>query len=129
MKRIFAAILFEDKNYLAFVDICPVNEGHTLIIPKKHYVLVEEMEEQAYMQLFVIGRQLAHQIKTNIPPTTAINYLIADGKDAGQEIHHVHLHIIPRFPKDGFGFKFGPKYGKLLTEKERTLIAEKISKK
>ncbi|MFQ6126680.1 MAG: HIT family protein [Candidatus Heimdallarchaeota archaeon] len=125
-KQSEAAILYEDDEVIAFLDIMPVNEGHCLVIPKTHHKLVEEMNEKTYLKMFSVGRSLLVKIKETLPETTAFNYLLADGKDAGQEIFHVHLHIIPRKPNDGFGFKFGPNYGKKLSLEEKTRIAAKI---
>jgi len=84
------------------------------------------MDEKVYLKMFTVGRSLLKKIKAVLPETSAFNYLIANGKDAGQEIYHVHLHIIPRKLNDGFGFKFGPDYGKKLSLKERNRIASKI---
>ena len=128
-KQSEAAILYEDEDVLAFLDIMPVNRGHSLVIPKTHYEVVEEMDEKIYLKLFSVGRSLLNKIKEALPETTAFNYLIANGKDAGQEIFHVHLHIIPRKPNDGFGFKFGPNYGKKISFEERNRIAAKITGK
>jgi histidine triad (HIT) family protein len=52
-KEVFAAILYEDEDVIAFMDIKPINPGHALIIPKKHAVLVEELEEELYLKLFL----------------------------------------------------------------------------
>lgn len=120
------AILYEDKEVMAIIDIMPINEGHCLVFPKTHYELVEEMDQMAYLKLFSVGRMLLEQIKKNLPETTAFNYFIANGEDAGQEVFHVHLHIIPRKPNDGFGFKFGSNYGKILSLEDRGQIAAKI---
>lgn len=126
-KEAFAAILYEDDEILSFMDIRPINEGHALIIPKKHAVLVEELDNELYLKLFTIARKIAKKIKKKIPETTAINYFIADGKDAGQEVLHVHLHVIPRKPNDGFCFTFDEEYyNRLLSEKEREKVRNKI---
>ena len=83
--------------------LSPINEGHALVIPKKHTVSVEDLDNELYLKLFPIARKIAKRIKEEIPETTAINYFIADGEDAGQEVFHVHLHVIPRKSNDGFG--------------------------
>lgn len=126
-KEAFAAVLYEDEDILAFMDIKPINEGHALIITKKHVTLVEELEENLYLKLFPIARKIANRIKEKIPETTAINYFIADGKDAGQEVFHVHLHVIPRRPNDGFKFSFEPSYyDRLLSQEEREKVKNKL---
>lgn len=126
-KREFAAILYEDEDVIAFMDIKPINEGHALVIPKKHVELIEELDEDLYLKLFPIARKIACRIKEKIPETTAINYFVADGKDAGQEIFHIHLHVIPRKPNDGFKFIFEPSYyDRLLSEEEREKVKNKL---
>ena len=126
-KEAFAAVLYEDDDVMAIMDIQPINEGHALIIPKKHAVLVEEMEEELYLKLFPVARNIAALIKEKIPETTAINYFIADGEDAGQEVFHVHLHVIPRKPNDGFKFVFDEEYyNRILSEKEREEVKNKL---
>ena len=126
-KEVFAAVLFEDDDIMAFMDIKPINEGHSLVITKKHAVLVDELEEELYLKLFPIGRKIAKKIKEVFPETKGIMYFIADGEHAGQEVPHVHLHIIPRKPNDGFDFTFDPAYyDRLLTVDERTKVKDKL---
>ena len=104
-KKEFAAILYENDDIIAFIDIHPVNPGHILIVPKKHAELVHDLDKETFLKLFPLAYKIAKRIKEVYPETTAFNYLIADGVDAGQEIPHVHLHVIPRKPDDGFSFK------------------------
>ncbi|MBD3190257.1 MAG: HIT domain-containing protein [Candidatus Heimdallarchaeota archaeon] len=125
-KEVFAAVLYEDRELVAFLDIKPINEGHTLVVPKNHWKLVEEMDSETYLKMFEIGRRLMGKIKKKLPGITAFNLLIANGEDAGQEIFHVHLHIIPRKPADEFGFTFSQNYGKKLSKQERINIQQKI---
>ncbi len=126
-KEEFAAILYEDDDIIAFMDIQPINEGHSLIVTKKHAVLCDELEEELYLKMFPIARKIAIKIKKELPETKAIMYFIADGEYAGQEVPHVHLHVIPRKPNDGFDFIFDPGYyERLLTEDERIQIRDKL---
>ncbi|NHK32504.1 MAG: HIT family protein [Asgard group archaeon] len=126
-KEEFAAVLYEDDDIIAFIDIKPINEGHALIVPKKHSILVEELEEKLYLKMFPVARKIASKIKEKFPDTKAIMYFIADGEYAGQEVPHVHLHVIPRKPNDGFDFTFDPAYyDRLLTEEERTKVKNKL---
>jgi histidine triad (HIT) family protein len=126
-KEEFAAVLYEDDDIMAFMDIKPINEGHSLVITKKHAVLVDELAEELYLKLFHVGRRIAMKIKEIFPETKGIMYFIADGEHAGQEVPHVHLHIIPRKPNDGFDFTFDPAYyDRLLTEEERSVVKDKL---
>jgi histidine triad (HIT) family protein len=127
-KEAYAAILYEDDEIMAFLDIKPINPGHTLIIPKQHAKFVEELDEALFLKLFPIARKIAARIREKLPKTTAINYFIADGKDAGQEVFHVHLHVIPRKPNDGFKFVFDEEYyNRLLSENEREKMKKRLA--
>ena len=123
-----AAILYEDQYVIAFLDIQPINEGHTLVIPKIHVEFLDELTDSIAQTIFVVGKQLMVKIKNNLEGITGFNFILANGKDAGQEVPHVHLHVIPRKPNDGFGYKFGPNYGKQLSLEERLAIAKRILK-
>ena len=126
-KKLHAGILYEDDKVMAFLDIRPVNEGHTLIIPKDHYETIDLVNDEAvYNKLFMTGKKIQLLLKEKLDNITGFNYLIANGRDAGQEVFHVHLHIIPRKTNDGFGFKFGPNYGILLSEKEKDELTKKL---
>jgi len=117
-KKAPAGILFENDLVMAFLDIRPVNIGHTLIIPKIHVQTIDQLDsEDVFSELFNVGKKI-HKLLKKLPGVTGFNYLIANGVDAGQEVFHVHLHIIPRKPNDGFGYKFGPNFGKILTQEE-----------
>lgn len=126
-KEEFAAILYEDEDVIAFMDIRPVNEGHTLIILKKHANYISDLSEEDFLKLFPIGYRILKRIKEVYPEITDFNFLIADGEDAGQEIPHVHLHVIPRKRKDGFGFKLPFGFLKrLISEEERIRVKDKL---
>ena len=126
-KEAHAGILFEYDHVISFLDIRPVNTGHTLIIPKKHYATVEEIDSEAtYTELFSVGKKILILLKKKFPDSTGFNYLIANGEDAGQEVFHVHLLIFPRKSNDGFGFKFGPNFGITLTKDEISQLSQFI---
>jgi len=110
--------LYEDDKIKVFLDINPVSRGHSLYIPKKHYKTIDEIpnEEMDFIQ------QLPTIVKKIKEATdaTGINILQSNGKDAGQEIPHVHFHIIPRYPNDGI-IKF-PKQNKLEDSEAKKII-------
>ena len=92
-KEIPAKILYEDDDTVSFLDAFPVAKGHTLVIPKKHFSQIQDMPENVNQKLF----DTVHKI---IPKTDSVKgstlVLIHNGKESGQEIMHVHIHLIPR---------------------------------
>lgn len=119
--------LYEDENILAFMDIQPVNPGHLLIIPKKHAEFVSEVDDNVFGKMNVIAKNLNTAIRKSGLKAEGVNFFLADGKAAGQEVSHVHLHIFPRFKNDGFGLKFPENYRKKIPPvSELKINAEKI---
>jgi histidine triad (HIT) family protein len=92
-------IIYENDKVLAFLDIFPILEGHTIVIPKKHYKNLEDIKETDLMELFRAVRLLAVHIhkKLNIE---GYNILQNNFEAAGQVINHIHVHIIPRMVDD-----------------------------
>ena len=101
-----ASIVFRDQKCCAFLDIQPANPGHVLIIPLQHVAHMSEIDEETGAHIFRIGMRIAEAVRRSEIQCEGINFHLADGAAAGQEIFHVHLHIIPRIRNDGFGFKF-----------------------
>ena len=92
--------IYEDANTLAFLDINPLTKGHTLLIPKKHVTLIEELNTNESITLLKTITKIISKVNkgTNTQSSTiAIN----NGKESGQEIPHTHIHIIPRSAGDG----------------------------
>ena len=121
-----ASIIHEDDHLIAFMDIQPVNPGHILLIPKVHKELIAELDEDLTCRMFNIAAKINLAIRKSDIPSEGINYFLADGEAAGQEVFHTHLHIFPRFGNDGFGFRFPENYSKLPERKELDEICENI---
>ena len=121
-----ASIIYEDKYLLAFMDIQPVNKGHVLIISRQHKELIFELDDIILSRMFVLAKNINIAIRKSGIKAEGINLFLADGKSAGQEVMHVHLHIIPRFLNDGFGFIFPEEYEKRPQRNELDIISEKI---
>ncbi|MDD5071211.1 MAG: HIT family protein [Patescibacteria group bacterium] len=92
--------VYEDKDTLAFLDIAPVNPGHTLIVPKKHYANIEEIPEGESAEVMAAIKKVGKAMKDGLG---AEGYNVMENNDpvAGQIIPHLHFHIIPRKPGDG----------------------------
>ena len=92
--------VYEDDDVLAFMDINPIHKGHVLVIPKKHAEIILDLDDEILQKVIVIVKKLSKPI---VKATGADGFNVAqsNGRDAGQEIDHVHFHIIPRFKDDG----------------------------
>ena len=95
--------VYEDENFLAFLDISQATKGHTLVVPKKHYANIFEMPKDS--AIFSIVTKLAKAIKeaTN---AEGVNILNNNGAAAGQTVEHFHIHIIPRYKDDKIVLSF-----------------------
>jgi len=96
-REIPAQIIYEDKKHLAFLDITPFEKGHTLVIPKLPYKTIMQMSENEYLELQKIVLKIAKHLEKELG--CSINIWQNNGKLAGQEIDHVHVHIVPRKEK------------------------------
>ena len=120
--------IYEDKSFISFLDISPANKGHALVLPKKHYTTALDMPENEFKEMAKIGQKITSAIMLAIKPG-GINMLINNGKPAGQEVDHVHLHIMPRYSSDDFKIRWTHKeYAENELEKYAKNIKEKINK-
>ncbi len=122
-REIPADIVYEDENCLAFLDITPINPGHVLLIPKKHYENLYDLPDKELTRLAPIIKKLAIAIKKGIN-AEGINIGMNNERPAGQLISHAHFHIMPRFSNDGYHHWHGKPY----YEDESSQTAEKIKK-
>jgi len=97
-----AHVVYEDKRALAFLDINPSASGHTLIIPKAHVARVEDLSEEDARALFAALHELVGRVQGAVgAPASTIG--INNGRESGQEVPHVHIHVIPRRAGDRGG--------------------------
>ncbi|MGB9622841.1 MAG: HIT family protein [Candidatus Bathyarchaeia archaeon] len=87
--------VYEDEKVLAFLDIHPSALGHTLIIPKTHEAQIERLSEEDARQLFTVLHKLIDKIQ-RVAGAGSSTIGINNGPDSGQEVPHVHIHVIPR---------------------------------
>lgn len=97
--------VYEDTDFLAFLDISQAEVGHTLVVPKKHFDNFLEMDDKTAEKLIVLVKKLALKIK-DATKASGINILNNNGAAAGQSVNHVHFHIIPRYENDDLVMKF-----------------------
>ncbi|HFH9840376.1 TPA: HIT family protein [Streptococcus suis] len=101
-----ASKVYEDDHVLAFLDITQVTKGHTLVIPKKHYRNVLDMDAEAAGKVFSVVPVLARQLKEKLG-ASGLNIVNNNEEAAGQTVFHTHIHLLPRFDKnDGLDIQF-----------------------
>ena len=118
--------VYEDEICLAFMDIQPVNPGHVLVVPKLHFEDLSDLPVNVGAHLFQLAQGIALTLPKTMLKSEGVDLFLAHGEAAGQEILHVHLHVIPRYEGDGFGFRFGPNYSNLPERSELDAIASQI---
>jgi len=123
-REIPADIIYEDDALLAFLDINPVNYGHTLIIPKKPAVNILDVEEDVLSNMMTLAKRVSKAlVETSL--ADGVNVVTNAGEEAGQEVFHIHLHVIPRLKEDGKGGKFNHEN---ITAAKQIDTAEKLKK-
>ncbi len=89
-----ASVVYEDEKVIAFMSIQPINVGHTLVVPKKHYENIYEIPEEEVAYLYRIVKKLSHAVQKAVN-ADGIRLIQNNGATAGQVIFHLHVHIIP----------------------------------
>jgi histidine triad (HIT) family protein len=126
--KILAKIVMQNDRAIALLDAFPLAVGHTLVISRSHYAKIQDMGEQDAMAIFEIAWKVAGAVEAG-SQVDASTIAIHNGSEAGQEIPHVHVHIVPRKSGDGAGaihsmFKNRPKLG----PQEMDLLRDKIAR-
>ncbi len=95
-----AARILETPRVLAFLDIAPVNYGHTLVIPKGHYPNLLDLPDDLWLEMGQACRRVAQALRTALE-AQGFNLGMNNFEAAGQEVFHAHVHVIPRYFTDG----------------------------
>ncbi|MCL1862237.1 MAG: HIT family protein [Defluviitaleaceae bacterium] len=95
--------IYEDNTFLVILDIFAATKGHALILPKRHATNLYELNEGESAELIPLAKKIAEKISNTLNPD-GLNILQNNGKAAGQEVFHYHMHIIPRYNDDGIKF-------------------------
>ncbi len=104
-----ASFTHQDDSVVAFMDIQPITHGHMLVVPREHAVLMKDVNETAAMRAFWVARRMA-AIARHTLGASGVNLIVMDGEAAFQDVPHFHVHVIPRYPGDGFGLTFPKSY-------------------
>lgn len=114
--------IFENEHVLAFLDIGPVSDGHTLVIPKEHWDQLDQTPPEVMSHIAKVLPMLSAAVQKAVN-AEGYNVLCNNGHVAGQLVEHVHFHIIPRHTNDGV-FNRWPSYH--YSDNKAARIAEKI---
>jgi histidine triad (HIT) family protein len=120
-KQAPSSLLYEDDVVMAFLDIRPLNMGHSLVIPKAHYVDIFETPDRELAEIHQASKKLAAAIK-KATHADGISIIQQNGAAAGQDIFHLHVHIVPRFAGQTL-----PRFSELKVV-ERSLLDEMAQK-
>lgn len=92
--------VYENDKVYAFLDIGPVNKGHSLVIPKEHHVNVDDIPEELFKDMAAAVKKVSIAVKKAVG-ADGISLGMSNGEYAGQVVMHAHIHIMPRFMGDG----------------------------
>jgi histidine triad (HIT) family protein len=120
-----ASFTYEDDSVVAFMDVQPITRGHMLVVPREHAVLMSDLNETVAMRSFRVARKLSSIARSSLG-ASGVNLFVADGEVAFQDVPHFHVHVIPRYPNDGFGLTFPERYDKPPSRAELETIAEAV---
>jgi len=121
-----ASVVREDASTLAFMDIQPMNKGHVLVIPKAHAEYIEDLPPEAVGPILEAAREVSRALRTSGIRCEAVSLYLANGKEAGQEVFHAHMHVIPRWRGDGLGLRVRPDRGRVADRTELDTLAARI---
>lgn len=124
-KEIGSNILYEDDDFQVILDSSPATKGHGILIPKKHFKDLFDMDIETSSKLFPLVLKVAKVMKDELK-CTGFNLLQNNGSDAGQTVFHFHLHLIPRYTDDNVDFRWKTTD---YEDGEAARIAEEISTK
>lgn len=119
-KKLPSYPIFENENVIAILDIDPINEGHVLVIPKKHVNAIDELPTEMFMEAMVLAQKIVKALKECYH---ADGYSIMQNGGQFCDFGHCHIHIFPRYVNDGFSWNYSDEEFKCSEE-----IAEKIKK-
>ena len=120
-----STIVYEDDQVIVFMDIAPIIKGHALVASKEHYDPVTATPDDVLAKLHQVAKRIAGA-QMNGLGADGVNIMQNNGKAAGQEVPHIHVHVIPRFNGDGHHWNWNA--GKYEDMDEMTELAGKMQK-
>jgi len=100
--KVKAEVVFESADAMAFLDKYPVARGHVVVIPKKHAATLTELPDELVGGFFLAVKSVMSKVIAALHPL-AMNIGWNHGRDAGQHVFHLHVHVLPRYSPGGYG--------------------------
>lgn len=120
-----ASFVYEDDLAVALLDLHPIHAGHTLVIPREHYADAASCPRALAGHLFGVSTRLGQAV-VRATDAHGFNVWTANGRAAGQDVFHLHLHILPRYREDTFGLRFPQGYPTEARRGDLDHMAERI---
>lgn len=122
--------VYEDDHVLAFLDIAPLSQGHTLVIPKERKAYLHELSDVSAAAIGRVLPRIARAVMT-VTGATDYNILQNNGAAAHQAVFHVHFHIIPRTPSQGLDIGWNahpldPEHGRTLADALHDALTQEL---
>lgn len=124
--RVEASLIYHDEHTTAFMDAFPLVPGHCLVVPNRHVPDLSSLDEDMAARMIATARATSLALRESGLRCEGVNLLLADGPAAGQTVFHSHIHVIPRYVGDGFGFRRPPGSGQRAVRAELDEMARRI---
>ncbi len=121
-----ASVVYSDGSIIAFMDIAPIVAGHLLVVPRRHAELLGDLQAGEGSACWVVAETLARALRGSGLRVEGVNFFVADGEAAFQDVPHFHIHVIPRHTGDGFSLSFPEDYGRPVDRTELDDAAARI---
>ena len=121
-----ASVVYSDGSIIAFMDIAPIVAGHLLVVPRRHAELLGDLQAGEGSACWVVAEALARALRGSGLRVEGVNFFVADGEAAFQDVPHFHIHVIPRHAGDGFSLSFPEDYGRVVDRTELDDAAARI---
>ncbi len=120
-----SAVVYEDDDFKAILDVNPAVRGHVIILPKNHAANIFELPDEDASKVMVVAKKIAAAVRKTYS-CDGVNILQNNGAAAGQSVFHLHVHVIPRYEGDTDSINIGWRPGE--TPEDLADIAEEIKK-
>jgi diadenosine tetraphosphate (Ap4A) HIT family hydrolase len=117
------SVVYEDELVVAFLDVMPINRGHTLVVPRRHAAYLSEVGPDEGARMFLVAQNVGRALRASKLRCDAVNLFLNDGAEAGQRVFHTHLHVVPRVIGDSLARDLN---AEMPTRQDLAAVAEEL---